>query len=127
MRVDLVVVVAQGVAETAIDMRRDVRGDVGHRLVAGPDRAFGDPREAALDGVDRFRIGGEPGVVEPNDIACDPLGILDDVLDPQALALGQHPRKPVPGPGRSGPASARCGRVRRPDRPARAAVCAVFR
>ena len=42
---------AQRIAEAAVDMRRHIGSDVGHRFVASADCGFGNAGKAALDSI----------------------------------------------------------------------------
>lgn len=114
--VDLVVIVAQRVAEAAINVWRDIRGNGGHDFVADADGGFGDPGEAAFDRVEGHRAVSEIVVGEAFDVAPDPLGVFDDMFEPPPLAFDQHFRRQAPGPGRSRFASLASAQVRRPNR-----------
>lgn len=80
--IELVVIMAQGVAEASVYVRWHIGGDACHDVVADADRGLGYPRKASLDRIEYHRVGNELIVGHAIDITPDPFGVFDDMLQP---------------------------------------------
>jgi hypothetical protein len=77
----------QAVAEPAHGIHRGSRRDFGHALGADPDDRFDQALKTALYRVDGLLVARESLEIAARQIAFDPVDVLDDVPQPQRLAL----------------------------------------
>ena len=89
-KIDLIIIVAQHVAETAHRIDRGSRRYLCHAFRTDLDHGLGNALQAALDRIDCAQVFSESFAIEADHIALDPIDIFDHIAKPQRLAFRTH-------------------------------------